>query len=207
MIFILLFSRCAVVFAWLSTGLYICHLRSVFAFLPHKVCCCLRTSYFSRSSFNARLVALDAAHIFIFFFLTSKPGEELDWDEEFALQDFLKSELEERNCREQRGGQTDGNHREVVDKSAGSHREVEEEKEEKEADGGGSEERWMVVDTAEEAEGEARATSTPVSGLPAVAQPAHGEARGGHGEYNITATAQCNGTFSEKCILNSACCT
>ena len=27
-----------------------------------------------------------------------QPEEDLDWDEEFALQDFLKRELEERNC-------------------------------------------------------------------------------------------------------------
>lgn len=27
-----------------------------------------------------------------------KPGEDLDWEEEFALQDFLKNELAERNC-------------------------------------------------------------------------------------------------------------
>lgn len=110
----------------------------------------------------------------------------MDWDEEFALQDFLKSELEERNCKEQRGGQTDGNHREVVDKSAGSGGEKKEE-----ADGGGgSEERWMVVDTAGEGEAEAegegeaeaRATSTPVSALPGAAQLGHGEARGGQGE-------------------------
>ncbi|XP_075907853.1 inositol 1,4,5-triphosphate receptor associated 2 isoform X3 [Nelusetta ayraudi] len=105
-----------------------------------------------------------------------EPGEELDWDEEFALQDFLKSELEERNCREQRGGQTDGKPREVVDKSAGR---LGEEKEEEDG-GGGGEERWMVVDTAGEAEGEAevRGTSTPLSALLEAAQPGHGEARG-----------------------------
>lgn len=133
--------------------------------------------------------------IFIcFFFSTSKPGEELDWDEEFALQDFLKSELEERNCREQRGGQTDGNHREVADKSAGGLGE------EKGVDGSGgrNEERWMVVDTEGEAEGEARATSTPVAGLPAAAQPS-----GGHGEYDITATVQFNDTFpGQFCLLH-----
>lgn len=108
----------------------------------------------------------------------------MDWDEEFALQDFLKSELEERNCREQRGGQTDGDHREVADKSAGSLGEVKEEADGDGGGGGGSEERWMVVDTAGEAEGEGetRATSTPVSTLPRAAQPGLGEARGGHGE-------------------------
>lgn len=99
----------------------------------------------------------------------------MDWDEEFALQDFLKSELKERNCSEQRGGQTDGNHREVVDKSAGSLRE---EKEETDGGGGGSEERWMVVDPAGETEGEARTTSTPHS-----TQPGSGDARGGEGEW------------------------
>lgn len=137
-------------------------------------------------------------HFNIFF--SSKPGEELDWDEEFALQDFLKSELEERNCREQRGGQTDGNHREVVDKRAGSLGEEKEEKEEVDS-GGGSEERWMVVDKAGEAEGEGegetRATSTPVSALPGAAQPGHGEARGGHGELGNSQFTQhhCNCLF------------
>ncbi|KAJ4924554.1 hypothetical protein JOQ06_003509, partial [Pogonophryne albipinna] len=32
-----------------------------------------------------------------------EPGDDLDWDEEFALQDFLKNELAERNCKEQGG--------------------------------------------------------------------------------------------------------
>lgn len=98
----------------------------------------------------------------------------MDWDEEFALQDFLKTELEDRNCREQQGGQTDGNHREVVDKSAGC---LTEEKGETDGGGGGSEERWMVVDKAGEAEGEARTTSTPLS-----AQPGYGDTREGQGE-------------------------
>lgn len=113
----------------------------------------------------------------------------MDWDEEFALQDFLKSELEERNCREQRGGQTDGKPREVVDKSAG--RLGEEEKEEEDGSGGG-EEKWMVVDTAGEAEGEAevRGTSTPLSALLEAAQPGHGEARGSQGELGNSQSMQ-----------------
>lgn len=112
----------------------------------------------------------------------------MDWDEEFALQDFLKSELEERNCREQRGGQTDGKPREVVDKSAGR---LGEEKEEEDGSGGG-EERWMVVDTAGEAEGEAevRGTSTPLSALLEAAQPGHGEARGSQGELGNSQSMQ-----------------
>ncbi|TDG96802.1 hypothetical protein EPR50_G00232820 [Perca flavescens] len=80
-----------------------------------------------------------------------EPGDDLDWDEEFALQDFLKNELEERNCREQ-GGRTDRG----------------------EEDG---EEKWTVVDTA--GEGEARDTSTPLSALSGEAQPGHGAAGGG----------------------------
>lgn len=110
----------------------------------------------------------------------------MDWDEEFALQDFLKSELEERNCREQRGGQTDGKPREVVDKSAGR---LGEEKEEEDGSGGG-EERWMVVDTAGEAEAEVRGTSTPLSALLEAAQPGHGEARGGQGELGNSQSMQ-----------------
>uniref|UniRef100_A0A3Q3W6L8 Lymphoid-restricted membrane protein n=1 Tax=Mola mola TaxID=94237 RepID=A0A3Q3W6L8_MOLML len=79
-----------------------------------------------------------------------EPGDDLDWDEEFALQDFLKNELAERNCREQ-GGPTDTRPEETADKLA---------------DRGGqedSEEKWMVVDRAGEAE--VRDTSTPLSAL------------------------------------------
>ncbi|XP_035851762.1 inositol 1,4,5-triphosphate receptor associated 2 isoform X2 [Sander lucioperca] len=81
-----------------------------------------------------------------------EPGDDLDWDEEFALQDFLKNELAERNCREQ-GRRTDRG---------------------EEEDG---EEKWTVVDTA--GEGEARDTSTPLSALSGEAQPGHGAAGGG----------------------------
>lgn len=80
----------------------------------------------------------------------------MDWDEEFALQDFLKNELAERNCREQ-GRRTDRG---------------------EEEDG---EEKWTVVDTA--GEGEARDTSTPLSALSGEAQPGHGAAGGGQGEW------------------------
>lgn len=127
----------------------------------------------------------------------------MDWYEEFALQDFLKSELEERNCREQRGGQTDGKPREAVDKSAGR---LGEEKEEEDGSGVGGEERWMVVDTAEETEGEAeadvRGTSTPLSALPEAAQLGHGEARGGQGELgNSQLTQPSLQLLSEMTIL------
>ncbi|XP_029351337.1 inositol 1,4,5-triphosphate receptor associated 2 isoform X2 [Echeneis naucrates] len=81
---------------------------------------------------------------------TPAPEEEtgdgdLDWDEEFALQDFLKNELVERNCRVQEG-QTASRPEDTVDKLTDKR---------EEEDG---EERWMVVDTA----GEARDTSTPL---------------------------------------------
>lgn len=93
----------------------------------------------------------------------------MDWDEEFALQDFLKNELEERNCREQGGQTPDGKPAEAVDKLTGRG---------EEEDG---EERWMVVDTA--GEGEVRDTSTPLSALPGEARLGHGEALGGQGEW------------------------
>lgn len=93
----------------------------------------------------------------------------MDWDEEFALQDFLKNELQERNCREQGGQTVDSKLGEVVDKLTGRG---------EEEDG---EERWMVVDTA--GEGEVRDTSTPLSALPGEAHPGHGEALGGQGEW------------------------
>ncbi|XP_059181531.1 inositol 1,4,5-triphosphate receptor associated 2 isoform X2 [Centropristis striata] len=88
-----------------------------------------------------------------------EPGDELDWDEEFALQDFLKNELAERNCKEQ-GGRTDRG---------------------EEEDG---EERWTVVDTA--GEGEVRDTSTPQSALIGEAQPGHGAA--GEGQDSASCT-------------------
>ncbi|KAF0029553.1 hypothetical protein F2P81_018658 [Scophthalmus maximus] len=45
-----------------------------------------------------------------------EPGDgDLDWDEEFALQDFLKNELAERNCRVQ-DGRTDSMPEDTVDK-------------------------------------------------------------------------------------------
>lgn len=88
----------------------------------------------------------------------------MDWDEEFALQDFLKNELAERNCREL-GGQTGSKPEEAVDKLTDRG---------EEEDG---EEKWMVVDTG--GEGEVRDTSTPLSALSAEAQPGHGAAGGG----------------------------
>lgn len=92
----------------------------------------------------------------------------MDWDEEFALQDFLKNELAERNCREQ-GGPTDTRPEETADKLA---------------DRGGqedSEEKWMVVDRAGEAE--VRDTSTPLSALSGEAQLGHGAAGLDRGEW------------------------
>lgn len=94
-----------------------------------------------------------------------KPGEDLDWDEEFALQDFLKRELVERNCKEPGGNQ---------DASRETERGGEEE------DG---EEKWMVVETA--GEGEVRDTSTPLSARPEEAQPG---LAGGEGERSSEAS-------------------
>ncbi|XP_029318226.1 inositol 1,4,5-triphosphate receptor associated 2 isoform X3 [Cottoperca gobio] len=91
-----------------------------------------------------------------------EPGDDLDWDEEFALQDFLKNELAERNCREQ-GGRADRGDEE---------------------DG---EEKWTVVDTA--GEGVVRDTSTPLSALSGKTQPEHGAA--GHGEWGHEDSTAC----------------
>ncbi|KAM9334620.1 inositol 1,4,5-triphosphate receptor associated 2 [Symphorus nematophorus] len=93
-----------------------------------------------------------------------EPGDDLDWDEEFALQDFLKNELAERNCREQ-GGRTDSRPEETVDKLTDRG---------EEEDG---EEKWTVVDTA--GEGEVRDTSTPLSALSGEAHPGNGAVGGG----------------------------
>lgn len=80
-----------------------------------------------------------------------KPGEDLDWDEEFALQDFLKRDCLERNCKEQ-GGNQDGSPQETADKLTDRGEEED------------SEEKWMVVEKA--GEGEVRDTSTPLSEQP-----------------------------------------
>lgn len=92
-----------------------------------------------------------------------EPGDDLDWDEEFAFQDFLKNELAERNCKEQ-SGRTDSRPEETADKLT----------ERGEEDG---EEKWTVVDTA--GEGEVRDTSTPLSALSGEAQPGHNTSVGG----------------------------
>uniref|UniRef100_A0A8C5DWY6 Lymphoid-restricted membrane protein-like n=1 Tax=Gouania willdenowi TaxID=441366 RepID=A0A8C5DWY6_GOUWI len=76
------------------------------------------------------------------------PGEDLDWDEEFALQDFLKNEQAQRNCHVQdvlRDGATLRTTDKVTDRG-------------EEDDG---DERWMVVDTT--GEEELRDASTPLS--------------------------------------------
>ncbi|KAG7215933.1 hypothetical protein INR49_031529 [Caranx melampygus] len=130
---------------------------------------------------------------------TPAPEEEtgdgdLDWDEEFALQDFLKNELAERNCRVQ-DGQTNSRPEDTVDKLTDRG---------EEEDG---EERWMVVDTA--GEGEVRDTSTPLSAL-------SGEAQAGQGpvgesqdaaactESESEVTPECQPLQEEAAVLLSA---
>ncbi|XP_026183102.1 inositol 1,4,5-triphosphate receptor associated 2 [Mastacembelus armatus] len=88
-----------------------------------------------------------------------EPEDDLDWDEEFALQDFLKNELAERNCRLQ-GGRTEIRPGGITDKLTDRGEEEE------------GEERWMVVDTG--GEGEVRDTSTPLPALSGEAQPGQG---------------------------------
>ncbi|XP_071383892.1 inositol 1,4,5-triphosphate receptor associated 2-like, partial [Centroberyx affinis] len=100
--------------------------------------------------------------------LGQEPGEDLDWDEEFALQDFLKNEIAERNCRAQ-DGRTDSRHKEATGRLTDRGEEEEEEE---------GEERWTVVDTG--GEREARATSTPLSAHFVEAQP--GESAVGEGQ-------------------------
>ncbi|XP_041820247.1 inositol 1,4,5-triphosphate receptor associated 2 [Chelmon rostratus] len=100
-----------------------------------------------------------------------EPGDDLDWDEEFALQDFLKSELAERNCRE-RDGRTDTRPEDTADKLTDRG---------EEEDG---EEKWMVVDTA--GEGEVRDTSTPLSALSGLAEP--GNSAGGGDQDSAACT-------------------
>ncbi|CAN9508301.1 unnamed protein product [Ophioblennius macclurei] len=80
-----------------------------------------------------------------------EPGDDLDWDEEFALQDFLKNELAERNCQAQDGHRDGGRPEESADKRGD------------EDDG---EERWTVVDG-----GEVRDTSTPLTAVPDEVKP------------------------------------
>lgn len=86
----------------------------------------------------------------------------MDWDEEFALQDFLKRELVERNCKEQ-GGNQDASPKEAADKLT----------DRAEEDG---EEKWMVVEKA--GEQEVRGTSTPLSAHPEEAQAGLREGQG-----------------------------
>ncbi|XP_061523395.1 inositol 1,4,5-triphosphate receptor associated 2 isoform X1 [Phycodurus eques] len=73
-------------------------------------------------------------------------GDDLEWDEEYALQDFLKNEMAESNSRA-RGDVTDGGQTEDGD------------------------ERWTVVNGT--GEGEVRDTSTPVSAKLEVSQDGH----------------------------------
>nr|XP_057933320.1 inositol 1,4,5-triphosphate receptor associated 2 isoform X3 [Doryrhamphus excisus] len=79
-----------------------------------------------------------------------EPGEDLEWDEEYALQDFLKSEMAGSNCQAQ-----DEPKESKADETVGKVAERGEEE-----DG----EKWMVVDRT--GDGEVRDTSTPVSAVP-----------------------------------------
>ncbi|XP_030575883.1 inositol 1,4,5-triphosphate receptor associated 2 isoform X2 [Archocentrus centrarchus] len=91
--------------------------------------------------------------------LEEEVGDDLDWDEEFALQDFLKNELAERNCQVHEG-QREDRLEETADK-------VTDQGEEE-----NTEERWTVVDTG--GEGDARDTSTPLSTITVEAQSGQG---------------------------------
>ncbi|XP_030006016.1 inositol 1,4,5-triphosphate receptor associated 2 isoform X3 [Sphaeramia orbicularis] len=76
-----------------------------------------------------------------------EPGEDLDWDEEFALQDFLKNEIAENYCRVKEA-RVNSKSEETADKLTDRG---------EEEDG---EEKWMVVDPA--GEGEVKEKSIPL---------------------------------------------
>lgn len=95
---------------------------------------------------------LNVPHLFLL-----KPGEDLDWDEEFALQDFLKREPVEPSGNQETGRRRGGGG--------------------EEEDG---EERWTVVEKTGEAG--ARDTSTPLSAHPEEARPGLGAGGEGNGE-------------------------
>ncbi|XP_053271430.1 inositol 1,4,5-triphosphate receptor associated 2 [Pleuronectes platessa] len=102
--------------------------------------------------------------------LEVSPGDgDLDWDEEFALQDFLKNELAEKKCRTQ-DGQADRRPEDTGDRVTDRGKEE------------NGDERWMVVDTV--VEGEVRDMSTPLSFL-------SGETRPGHSVEESQDTAAC----------------
>ncbi|XP_055367580.1 inositol 1,4,5-triphosphate receptor associated 2 isoform X3 [Betta splendens] len=88
-----------------------------------------------------------------------EPGDDLYWDEEFALQDFLKNEIAERNCRLQ-DGQKESTREESTEKITGRGDEEE------------GEEKWTVVDGAVEAD--VRDMSTPLSAFSGDAQAEQG---------------------------------
>uniref|UniRef100_A0A3Q3Q2W9 Lymphoid-restricted membrane protein n=1 Tax=Monopterus albus TaxID=43700 RepID=A0A3Q3Q2W9_MONAL len=98
-----------------------------------------------------------------------EPGDDLDWDEELAVQDFLKDKLAEKICWVQ-DRQTESKPEETANRLIDTG---------EEDDG---EENWTVADTA--GEGQVRDTSTPLSPLFGQAEP--GQERTveeGHGEW------------------------
>lgn len=101
-------------------------------------------------------------------FLFFQPGDDFDWDEEFALQDFLKNEIADRNCRVQ-NVQTDSKPEKTADK-------LTEKGEEEDV-----EEKWTVVDSA--GEGDVRDRSTPLSTHSGEAQPGQGTPEDDQGEW------------------------
>ncbi|GAA6228187.1 lymphoid-restricted membrane protein isoform X2 [Lates japonicus] len=122
-----------------------------------------------------------------------EPGDgDLDWDEEFALQDFLKNELAERNCQVQdvrTGSRPEDTGNKLTDRS-------------EEEDG---EERWMVVDTT--GEGEVRDTSTPLSALPGEAHPGKGAVQEGQDSAACAGSepeVDCQPVQEEAAVLLSA---
>ncbi|XP_039891507.1 inositol 1,4,5-triphosphate receptor associated 2 isoform X1 [Simochromis diagramma] len=98
--------------------------------------------------------------------LEEEVGDDLDWDEEFAIQDFLKNELAERNCQVH-DGQREERLEETGDK-------ITDRGEEEDA-----EERWTVVDSG--GEGDVRDTSTPLSVVTVEAQSGQGTVGEGRG--------------------------
>ncbi|CAJ1054388.1 lymphoid-restricted membrane protein isoform X6 [Xyrichtys novacula] len=111
-------------------------------------------------------------------------GDDLDWDEEFALQDFLKNELAERNCKGQGGLPNNNKPEETADKLTDRGEEEE------------GEEKWTVVDTAGAGGGEVRETSTP--------QPGYGAAGSGQGSQESRPEVNSQSLQQEEAAVSSS---
>lgn len=90
----------------------------------------------------------------------------MDWDEEFALQDFLKSEISEKYCRIKEG-RVNSKSEETADKLT----------DRGEEDG---EEKWMVVDPAGDGEGKEKSVPLCMEAAPGKGAVDKGQGEGRH---------------------------